>query len=269
MIIVNNLSGQLGNRLIRLNNALQQSKKKNMNVKLMGSDSLTKDIDKYFIFDMGKYPKTRGRNIHIQKLGDLFFGDMFYDPKSLIRINPKYKKTLSKENNRTNIGIHIRYHPIDNNLAFTRNENILEEYYIDSIKWCLKEFKNVHFIIFGAISSNQFPWDKGEYAKAFITKYKFYNNLIKYLKDNKISFSYSITINDNSKGFMEDFLQMCDCDVLISSHSTFCICAGYLGKTKKIIHSRKFMDTFLKRKDKFWVDLYNGGSEYYKLCKLV
>ena len=269
MIIVNNLSGQLGNRLIRFNNALQLSKKREMNVKLMGKDALTKDIEKYFVFEMGKYLPKKGNNVVIQKLGDLFFGYMFYDPKSLIKINPKYKKTLSKQNNRINIGVHIRYHPIENSLSFTRNEKILEEYYINSIKCCLEEFENPHFIIFGATSSNQFPWDKGSAAKAFITKYKFYNNLIKYLKDNKISFSYSITINDNKKSFMEDFLQMCDCDVLISSHSTFSICAGYLCKTKKIIHSKKFMDIFLEKKDKFWVDLNNGGSEYYKLWKLI
>ena len=59
MIIVNNLSGQLGNRLIRFNNALQLSKKREMNVKLMGKDALTKDIEKYFVFEMGNIYQRR------------------------------------------------------------------------------------------------------------------------------------------------------------------------------------------------------------------
>jgi hypothetical protein len=68
---------------------------------------------------------------------------------------------------------------------------------------------------------------------------------------------------------MKDFLQMCDCDVIISSHSTFCICAGYLQKQKKIIHSQKMMNYFLNLKDIFWTDLNKGGNKYYNIYKLI
>jgi len=268
MINVNNVSGQLGNRLMRLNNALQLSKKHKKTVKLKGKDNITNDIYTYFKFNLGNYPKN-GNNIQLNPgdMGKLFFKNL-YDPKDLIKLRHKYKFS----NNKTNIAIHIRYYPIKNKKAreFLNNEKILEEYYINSINECIKEFPNANFIIFGAISSNQFNWDKcNELLTAYITKFKFYKRMIKYLESSKISFEYSITINNPKEKYIKDFMQMCDCDVIISSHSTFCICAGYLGKEKKIIHNKTFVNYFVKKKDIFWCDLNNGGNEYYKLWKLI
>lgn len=265
MINVNNCSGQLGNRLIRLNNALQLAKKHKKKVKLLSKDSTTNDLFKYFNFDLGKSISKGNINLGPSDLGKHFFKNT-YDPKSLIQIKKPYKFN----NNKTNIAIHIRYYPIVKH-NYLNNEDMLKEYYINAINFCKNEFKNSHFIIYGAISRNQFRWDKQEsYLTAYISKFKFYKPLLQYLKNNNISFELSPTLKNPKKYYMDDFLQMCDCDVIISSHSTFCICAGFLQKQKKIIHSKKIMNYFLKLKDIFWTDLNNNKNKnYYKIWKLI
>ena len=67
----------------------------------------------------------------------------------------------------------------------------------------------------------------------------------------------------------DDFNLMCRCDGIISSPSTFAICAGFIGKHKKIIHSEKWINSRVAVDDKFWVDLKNGGNEDYSLWRLV
>lgn len=268
MIIINNLSGQLGNRLLRLNNALQLSKKTNQSVKFRGKDEVTREIEKYFEFDLGNKRNGKKSNKILTKMGKLFYENE-YDPKELLKIKKEYQIELNKD--KTNIGIHLRYQPDDRGIFFNR-EDILKEYYINAIKYCVNNLKNPNFIIFGPISSNQFRFHKKNdvlQMTAFLTNFKFYKDMIKYLKENGISFEYSITIKNSKEIYIKDFIQMSNCDVIISSHSTFNICAGYLTKTKKIIHSKKFLDYFLKNKDKFWVELYNGGNEYYKIWKLI
>jgi hypothetical protein len=267
MINVNNCSGQLGNRLMRLNNALQLSEKHKKPVKLQRKDEVTKDLFKYFNFNLENYPKN-GNNINLgpPDLGKHFFKNL-YDPKSLISIKPTFQYKFN--NNKTNIAIHIRYYPIKAH-NYLNNEEMLFEYYKKAIDHCLKTFNNCHFIIFGAISRNQFRWDRDiSYLTSYVTKFKFYPKLVNYLKENNISFDYSITIKNSKEYYMKDFLQMCDCDVIISSHSTFCICAGYLQKQKKIIHSQKMMNYFLNLKDIFWTDLNKGGNKYYNIYKLI
>ena len=62
---------------------------------------------------------------------------------------------------------------------------------------------------------------------------------------------------------------MTDCDVLISSPSTFAICAGFIGKTKDIIHSQKWVDSRVAVDDQFWVDIKNNSSKFYITKKLI
>lgn len=69
--------------------------------------------------------------------------------------------------------------------------------------------------------------------------------------------------------YIRDFSTMTECDYIISSPSTFCICAGFIGKHKKIIHSEKWVKDRVEKVDNFWYDLYNGGNEDYSLYKLI
>ena len=261
MIILHNLSGQLGNRLMRLNNALQLSKEKQLNIRNIGKDKVLNEIDEYFDFNLTPYENKPGQDLNITDMGDLFFTNK-YDPRNFLKIKDKYQINL--DNTKTNIGIHIRYEPIK--WQHFNDETTLKNYYLSAIKYCVENIQNPHFIIFGANSPNQFRvhTDKAE-TTAFLSKFKFYQEMLNYFKQNNISYDLSITIKNPNQIYLKDFIQMTNCDVLISSHSTFCITAGFIGKHKKIIHANHVLDFF--KNDKFWKEIRVGGNQYYKLWK--
>lgn len=72
---------------------------------------------------------------------------------------------------------------------------------------------------------------------------------------------------NNRNQFEKDFLGMCNSEVIISSPSTFCICAGMIGKEKQIIHSSAWINSRVEKNDTFWVKLSEGGNQNYKLWK--
>jgi hypothetical protein len=92
--------------------------------------------------------------------------------------------------------------------------------------------------------------------------------VVNYLKQRNIDF-YVGQNTHNRNQYIRDFSIMSECDTIISSPSTFCISAGFVGKKKKIIHSKKWVTDRVNKEDKFWVDLYNGGNEDYKTWRLM
>ena len=95
---------------------------------------------------------------------------------------------------------------------------------------------------------------------------KSYQDVKKYLSDKKISYVEGEN-TPNRLNFINDFAILSQCDILISSPSTFCICAGFIGKHKKIIHSKKWVKGRVDREDGFWVGLHNGGNQDYSAWK--
>jgi len=69
--------------------------------------------------------------------------------------------------------------------------------------------------------------------------------------------------------FINDFSYMTECEYIISSPSTFCMTAGFIGKKKRIIHSEQWLLDRINHEDKFWIDLCNGGNRDYKIWKRV
>lgn len=78
----------------------------------------------------------------------------------------------------------------------------------------------------------------------------------------------SMGTNDGDrKKFKNDFIEMSNSDIVISSPSTFCISAGIVQREKKIIHSKEWIDSRVSVNDTFWVKLLEGGNNNYKLWK--
>jgi len=69
--------------------------------------------------------------------------------------------------------------------------------------------------------------------------------------------------------FINDFSYMTECEYIISSPSTYCIAAGFIGKNKKIIHSEGWLLDRINHGDKFWIDLHNGGNKDYSVWRLI
>ena len=124
-----------------------------------------------------------------------------------------------------------------------------KSYYCDSIVCIEDEIKN--FILFTDDPSLES-----------------YQVVVNYLKQKNKNFYVGQNTHDRSQ-YIRDFSIMSECDTIISSPSTFCISAGFVGKKKKIIHSERWVMDRVNKQDKFWVDLYNGGNEDYKTWRLM
>lgn len=123
------------------------------------------------------------------------------------------------------------------------------EYYYDSIDIIKDKIKN--FVLF----------TDDENLKS-------YNEIKNFLEKNNINFFVGDNTS-NRQNYINDFSYMSECDWIISSPSTFCICAGFIGKKKNIIHSKEWVEYRIESEDKFWIDLYNGGNDNYKLWRTV
>lgn len=180
-------------------------------------------------------------------LGEVFFDYLFYDPNDFIQIKPEYKKNISFENtNRKVIGIHFRGTDFP---KWNIHAALKFSYYKFAIEFCLDEFKNDNPVFM------LFTDDR---------KYPAYLETITFLKLIKKNFYLGETNNLP----IYDFYKMSQCDILISSPSTFAIFAGCLGRAKKIIHSKSWLEYSVNREDSFWVKLVNTQNQYYSLWKL-
>ncbi len=95
-----------------------------------------------------------------------------------------------------------------------------------------------------------------------------YGSVVNFLQDQNLNVFLGENTNNRLR-FMSDFSLMTECDWIISSPSTFCICAGFIGKHKNIIHSETWIKSRTDVNDKFWVGLNAGGNTSYKLWKKI
>tara|TARA_R100000234_G_C4996017_1_gene177974 strand:+ start:440 stop:1162 length:723 start_codon:yes stop_codon:yes gene_type:complete len=95
-----------------------------------------------------------------------------------------------------------------------------------------------------------------------------YNEVEKHLKQNNKKFFLGKNTSDRMN-YISDFSIMSECDYIISSPSTFCISAGFVGKEKRIIHSKKWIEKRAEVNDKFWVDLKAGGNKNYSAWRII
>jgi len=224
-----------GNRILYFNNLVQLAAKDFSN--------------RWCCFPWDGYKMFSGEMWTIEKppthnlppcLGEVFFDWNTIPTRDVFKLKiKKYVKGIS-------VAIHFRgtdFHEWNNNAILSGN------YYIEAIESIRNRVSNI--IIF----------TDDETLPAF--------GLVKeHLQKEKISYSLGENTNDRSK-YAYDFNTMTECDYIISSPSTFCICAGFIGKEKKIIHNKEWVESRARLKDKFWLDLYNGGNKDYSIWRLI
>lgn len=87
-----------------------------------------------------------------------------------------------------------------------------------------------------------------------------YRQTISYLEEKGLDY----VAGDAKRPMMRDFVGLSECDVIISSPSTFAICATLYGKeNKKIIHSKKWVDYCINRDEEFWKTVQENENQYY------
>ena len=230
-------------------------------------------------------------------LSEPYLGELFYycnkiDPRMFLQLKDEYKIKL--DGDKKNIAIHLRKscncpygkRPIMNGKLHCKCPGISKrkivknncfydyDYIVNSIKYCLDNFDNCHFIIFGVKNCNQFTASASGEKNLIMSNFKLYDDVLCYFgQNNHLSYELSITQNDDEKPYIYDFSQMSECDVIISSPSTFCFGASIMGKKNKfIIHNEKLFKELKKINDKgdtFWFETYQGGNDYYKVDKYI
>ncbi len=179
-------------------------------------------------------------------LGEVFFDYLFYPPEEFIKIKDKFKVDFNfGTENKTVVGLHFRGTDFK---AWNENASLKFEYYKAAIDFCLQELKenNLVFVIF----TDDLKFDT-------------FTKTVDCLK----SLNVEYYISDNRRSAIYDLYQMSQCDILVSSPSTFAIFAGILGKNKKIIHAKSWLDYAVAQNDTFWVKLLKSESQYYSIWK--
>lgn len=181
-------------------------------------------------------------------LGEVFFDYLFYPPADFIKIKDEFKVNFNFDiNNKKVVGLHFRGTDFK---TWNENASLKFGYYQSAIDFCLEELGNSDLVF--VIFTDDLEFDT-------------LTETIGYLK--KIKAEYYI--NDKKRPAIYDFYQMSQCDILVSSPSTFAIFAGCLGKNKKIIHAKSWMDYAIKQNDTFWVKLSETNNPYYSLWKVL
>lgn len=171
-------------------------------------------------------------------LGELFFR---YDAVSL---NEIYKfKEYDREGDTPIAALHFRgtdFH------QWNPSAVLPFEYYVNSISCIKRKFGDVKFKVF----------TDDMFLESFQKTINYFNQK---------NIKYFIGPDSSTGIFMNDFIDMSLCDILVSTPSTFSICAGFLGKEKFIIHNEQWVKERSELNDKFWKDLYKGGNSNYNV----
>ena len=284
MIRINNITrGRFGNRILQYNSLMQiarlsdteascskwegqdffkdlvvEKSSTNQQFPLSWKDVLNSDIislpkDRDFYIDDPAYC-----------LHNVFYKITRSDPREFLKIKDVHRKNLSQE--KVNVGVHFRGTDILGADGNHGREIHYPKYYADSIELVEGDCENTHYYL----CTDDLAFD------SFI-------ETVQFLKDKNLNFSFG-----NDLDYFGDFVTLSECDILISSSSTFVVSAGFIGKEdKKIIHSKDWINKNLNHEhwhetpdpqsvreqqislDNFWVDLYNGGNEFYNVWRFV
>ncbi|MBZ4646759.1 MAG: hypothetical protein JG777_2248 [Clostridia bacterium] len=219
----------------------------NRKTKISSKEILSYERDDFLNYIKEEVDKDRVIILNPPILGEVFFDYLFYPPSDFIRIKPQYKIDFPFDtSNKLIIGIHFRGTDFS---EWNKHAALNFSYYRDAINYCRDYFKSLDPIFVLFTDDSNYP--------AFVETVKFLNE----------SSKGCYYIGDNSSLPIYDFYQMSQCDVLISSPSTFAIVAGSIGKRKKIIHAKSWLDYAISKNDTFWVKLKETSNPYYSLWK--
>jgi len=198
-----------------------------------------------------KYSQGNWR-LHPLSLCGPFFRITKVDPRNLIRL--KETPQLPAQS----IGVHVRGGDTRGADGMNCKEIHTPDYYINAIDLVLREFDNPEFYL---CTDDPDP------------NYPSYYTTLKYLEEKNVTLHHN-----TSNHYLDDFATLTECDVLISGSSTFSLAAGMIGKHKRIIHSKDFVEQF-KDEDQKWYSNYGNGmffhdmnhitSKYYNVWKLI
>lgn len=258
MIVIEDIIGQFGNKLLYYNNLVQVSNRYSVDYfihEFVGDDIFKFSVDRSGIVPHHTTTITSSDllnsrvsistcDITLLKpcLGELFFDFCDVDTHKIFEFKDVLVPTPSTG---TSVGIHFRGKDFK---SWNPLSILPTKYYVDSMSYVLDTYNDIVFTLYTDDMS-------------LVS----YIEVIGYLESNNLTF---MTGNINS--LSEDFINLSYCDIIISSPSTFAICAGFCGKrNKKIIHSKSWVDYRVLSNGRFWVGFDCGGNSNYGKYKLI
>jgi hypothetical protein len=202
---------------------------------------------------------------------NFFYGLTDTNPREFLQINDEFKPNFKDDE--INVGIHFRGDDIISKNGNKGREIHTFNYYKKGLDVIIED-TNIDCIHLCTDDLNFFTYKQ---FKAYLEK--------------EIDIPFKLGPATNSRlPHIHDFALLSECDYLLSSSSTYPVCAGFIGKeNKKIIHSMEWMNknlvgdayvmwgnytkdypkSYWTGFDGFWIDLYNGGNAYYKAWKII
>lgn len=276
MIIIDKQTrGRHGNKVFHFNTLMQLSNTLNqecstdnwdgyeffeetckLNSKMTGDEIPPKDLIYNTETELLDKYSTGDWKLNTYSLCGPFFRITKKDPREFLKLR---EVVDLDHNDQVSVGIHIRGGDTRGADGMDCKEIHPPEYYINAIDFVLKEYNN--HVVFYLCTDDPDP------------NFPSYRDTLNYIISKNVPLYH-----DPSNHYMKDFSILTECDVLISGSSTFATAAGIMGKHKKIIHSKDFVEQF-KDKDQEWYSSFGNGmffydlnhikSDYYGLWKLV
>ena len=166
-----------------------------------------------------------------------------------IRVKEEFSQGVADEsyNGRKKAGIHFRATDFR---EWDINAVLDFEYYKNAIDYVMQSMDGDAPVFFLFTDENEFDT---------------YKQTIMYLEEKGLEY----VAGDANRPMMKDFIGLSECDVIISSPSTFAICAALYGKDNKmIVHSRKWVDYCVNRKEVFWQTVQDNKNQHYNTVVL-
>lgn len=288
MLKIKNITGgRFGNRILHYNSLVQISKKFEIpfqctswegNIWFDGIEpdyveENSENISWKEIYNESYITKIKNNsnyNIDGTIIHNFFYELTNIDPKKIFKIKKQY---LPNFKNNNNVGVHIR----GTDIRGADNNNCREVHSLDYYKKSIDFLASQVDINTIYICTDDLNFDLVQNFYLYCTK-KFGTRV----------FFGPASVNKNIE-HIYDFALLTECDYLISGSSTYVVCAGFIGKDKKIIHSMEWFDKNLPGNkyvkwgnhtekypkeywdsfDNFWIKLYEGGSKFYKAWKIL
>jgi|TARA_R110002020_G_scaffold72542_7_gene186661 hypothetical protein len=202
-----------------------------------------------------KYSKGNW-NLHSLSLCGPYFRITKKDPRNFLKL----KQTFLDDVQKTCVGIHIRGGDTRGADGMNCREIHEAKYYIDAIDFVVSEYGPEETVFF-LCTDDPDP------------NFSSYRDTMKYILSKKLNLYH-----DPSNHYIKDFSILSECDIVIAGSSTFALASGIMGKEKKMIHSKDFVEQF-KEGDQTWYSNFCNGmffydlnhikSDYYNLWKLI
>lgn len=182
-------------------------------------------------------------------LGETFFRYTVVDPNRFFRARSSHRLWSFPKGSVTNVGVHFRGKDY---LQWDKRAVLDFDYYERAIELCIAQTS---------------PENTAIWLFTDDPRLEAYRRLVAHIRS-----AYrgaGLKFGSRIGPPIVDLLRMSLCDYLVCAPSTFSFWGGVLGKQKRIIQSKKWIDAKLQEDSLFWTEMMNRQSPFYQIWQLT